>query len=154
MLSVVSSCSGFRQCGIVSRNTDEAVSGDRRLTVSLATPDIRQSCEKLQSLSMNSPSSPAQNESSPPTTVGCSRAGKCQRSCDSRCSLRQCWIRDSTDEKHSSGLRRNNSSCAWVNVLMGASDSEKERFSGAICSNIEQTHRSWPRIVPRAITFE
>src|SRR5712691_3664202 len=148
---VVKSCIGFAPRGSVSRSTARAVSGESRLTVSLATPDKRQICEKLQSLSKNSPSSPAANESSPPTTTGCRRARKCERSCDSRCSLRQCWIRDSTDEKHSSGLRRNNSSCAWVNVLMGASDREKERFSGAICSNIEQTPRSCPRMPTRAI---
>ena len=51
MLSVVRSCKGLSPAGSVSWSARLAVLGDNRFSVSLLTPDIRQTCANDQSLS-------------------------------------------------------------------------------------------------------
>ena len=99
-------------------NTRAAVSGVSRLTVSLATPESRQSWPKLQSFIWNASSSPASSISrSVLTGLVQSVRGGCQISSGLLLLPLEVLRETSSDGKVSSGVRRNSSCEARVRFI-------------------------------------
>ena len=80
MLPVVSSWTGFSADGRVSCSARLAVSGDKRLTVSMLIPASRHSCANDQWFSRCGPSSSRHTVTCPALARGARTCGKCQRS--------------------------------------------------------------------------
>ena len=114
----MNSCKGFGPCGRVSPNTRDAVSGERRLTVSLATPASRQSWPNDQSFISKAPSLPASSISPSPATDRTFKVrGGCQISRVCCFCHWTCCESTPSDEKHSSGVRRKSSLDARVRFM-------------------------------------